>query len=272
MRVVVTGANGQLGSEVVRVLASTGHEAIAAPREQVAETITAAAPERVIHCGAWTDVDGCEGDPERAMRANGEGTRIVVAAAETCGAHVVYVSTDYVFDGEQSAPYVESDAPNPLSAYGRSKLAGERELRATDAVVRTSWVCGVDGKNILGAVVQLAAGGAQLRFATDQRSIPTLAPDLAPMLVGISDEQRDGIWHVTNQGPVSAYDLAREVLQRIGADPARVEPIEAKELGRPAPRPSNSVLASERLSEEEQLPDWRTSPSLPALLSNLRGG
>src|SRR5512144_3135123 len=129
MRVVVTGANGQLGTEVVRVLASTGHAAIAAPRDRVAETIARAAPERVIHCGAWTDVDGCEADPQRAMRANGDGTRVVVDAAGACGAHVVYVSTDYVFDGQQSTPYVESDAPNPLSAYGRSKLAGERALR-----------------------------------------------------------------------------------------------------------------------------------------------
>jgi dTDP-4-dehydrorhamnose reductase len=271
MRVVVTGAHGQLGMEVVRVLASTGHEAIAAPRDQVAETIAGAAPERVIHCGAWTDVDGCEADPELALRANGEGTRLVVDAARACGAHVVYVSTDYVFDGEQLEPYVESDAPNPLSAYGRSKLAGEEALRPSDAVVRTSWVCGPAGKNIISAVVQLAAGTAPLRFATDQRSIPTLAADLAPMLVRVSDEERDGVWHITNQGAVSAYELAREVLRHIGADPNRVEPIEAKELGRPAPRPSNSVLASERLGAEEQLPDWRRSPSLAALLeSNLR--
>jgi dTDP-4-dehydrorhamnose reductase len=271
MRVVVTGANGQLGSEVVRVLAATGHEAIAAPREQLAATIATASPGRVIHCGAWTDVDGCEADPERAMRANGDGTRMVVEAADACGAHVVYVSTDYVFDGEQATAYVESDVPNPLSAYGRSKLAGEHALRATDAVVRTSWVCGTGGKNIIGAVVQLAAGTAPLRFASDQRSTPTLTADLAPELVRLSDERRDGIWHVTNQGAVSAYELARAVLERIGDDPARVEPIEAKELGRPAPRPANSVLGSERLPAGEQLPDWRTSSSLTTLLANLRG-
>jgi dTDP-4-dehydrorhamnose reductase len=255
MRAAITGARGQVGSALLRLLPD------ARPVER--DAIADVRADVVFHCAAWTDVDGCERDPGEAMRANAELTREVAKL----DARVVYLSTDYVFDGTKTGPYVEHDEPNPISVYGRSKLAGEAALRATDAIVRTSWVCSPGGTNIVNTIQQLAAGDKPLRFANDQRACITLADDLAPLLVRIAEERRMGVWHVTNQGAVSPYELAQEVLRRVGADPARVEPIRAADLGRPARRPANSVLASERLASDELLPDWRDSAALHALLS-----
>ena len=249
MRAAITGSHGQVGRALLRVLP----DAIRVDRHHL-DRIDA---DVVFHCAAWTDVDGCERDPKQAMDANAELTRRVAAL----GTRVVYVSTDYVFDGTSESPYSESDAPNPISEYGASKLAGERVLGPNDLIVRTSWICG-DGPNIIATIVKLAHGEQPLRFATDQRSIPTLADDLAPMLARMAEEERSGVWHVTNQGAVSAYELAREIVNHIGGDPSRVEPIRAAQLGRAAPRPANSVLTSERLTPDELLPDWRSSPNL----------
>jgi dTDP-4-dehydrorhamnose reductase len=249
MRAAVTGSHGQVGRALLRVLP----DAIRVDRHHL-DRVDA---DVIFHCAAWTDVDGCEGDPAHAMEANAGLTGRVAAL----GARIVYLSTDYVFDGASDKPYTESDTPNPISAYGASKLAGERVLGPNDLIVRTSWICG-DGANIIATIVKLAHGDQPLRFATDQRSIPTLADDLAPMLVRMAEEERSGVWHVTNRGAVSAYELAREVVTRLGGDPSRVEPIRAAQLGRSAPRPANSELASERLKPDELLPDWRDSPSL----------
>jgi dTDP-4-dehydrorhamnose reductase len=277
MRVVVTGSNGQVGREVVESLETSGHTAFAAGSADITssdvmrEHITEARPDAVVHCAAYTDVDGCELDIERAMRVNGDGTRNVIDAAEKVDAFVVALSTDYVFDGSKAAPYVESDPPNPLSAYGRSKLAAERAVDTErHAIVRTSWVCGRYGKNMVKTILRLAAEHDQLSFVRDQRGHPTLVSDLAPMLVRIADGRRTGIWHVTNQGAVSWYEFAQAVMRVAGHDPKRVHPITTAELqpARPAPRPANSVLDSERLASDELLPDFRDS--LPALIANLR--
>src|SRR5262249_39803544 len=161
----------------------------------------------------------------------------------------------YVFDGTKPAPYVESDRPNPLSAYGRSKLAGEETIdTARHAIVRTSWVCGRYGKNMVRTILRLADEHDQLAFVRDQRGHPTIVAALAPMLVRIADERRAGIWHVTNQGAVSWYEFALEVMRAAGHSPRRVTPITTAELQplRPAPRPANSVLDSERLASSER--------------------
>jgi dTDP-4-dehydrorhamnose reductase len=277
VRVVVTGSNGQVGREVVESLETTGHTALAAGSaditspELMREHITDVRPDAVIHCAAFTDVDGCELDPDRAMSVNGDGTRNVIEAAAAVDAFVVTLSTDYVFDGVKPAPYVESDAPNPLSAYGRSKLAAEDAVNPeAHAIVRTSWVCGHYGKNMVKTILRLAAEHDQLSFVRDQRGHPTIVADLAPMLVRIADERRAGIWHVTNQGAVSWYEFAQAVMRAAGHDPKRVHPITTAELQppRPAPRPANSVLDSERLAPHELLPDFRDS--LPDLVANLR--
>jgi dTDP-4-dehydrorhamnose reductase len=260
VKICVTGPRGQVGSECVAL----GAEPVDGDVFEI-ERIDADA---VIHCAAFTNVDGCELDPDRAMRVNGDGTRHVV---DSTNAFVVYVSTDYVFDGTKTSPYVEHDATNPINAYGRSKLAGEQAIDVSrNAIVRTSWVYGRNGNNVVKTMLRLLDEGAPMRFVTDQRGYPTEASDLARMLTTIARERRAGIWHVTNQGAVSSYEFARAVVEAAGGDPARVEPITTSELqpARPARRPANSLLDSERLTAEELLPDFRDS--LPQLLTNLR--
>jgi dTDP-4-dehydrorhamnose reductase len=258
MQVAVTGPRGQVGRELVALGAVAVDDDVTK-----LERIDARA---VIHCAAYTDVDGCERDPERAMRVNGEGTANVVASTD---GFVVYVSTDYVFDGTKTTPYVESDEPNPLSMYGASKLAGEHAIDVTrHAIVRVSWVCG-GGNNLVRTIARLLDGDGTLRFVTDQRSCLTLAPDLAPALLAIARDRKPGIYHVTNQGALTPYELARAVARTMGHDEARVEPALTADLPpRPARRPANAVLGTEVVPEGARLPPW--SESLPRYLTNLR--
>ncbi|HSS10323.1 MAG TPA: NAD(P)-dependent oxidoreductase, partial [Acidimicrobiales bacterium] len=191
MRVLITGAGGQLGHDLVRAFGDAGrHHSLVGlshnqvdvgDRDAVLQTFGAVRPEVVVHAGAWTAVDACEADPDRAYLVNALGTRHVAEAARSVGAHMLYVSTDYVLDGTARQPYREWDDPNPLSVYGRSKLAGERELLAMVAgatVVRTSWVCSTHGSNMLKTVLRLAAERPELAFVDDQRGCPTFTEDL----------------------------------------------------------------------------------------------
>ena len=276
MRVCVTGSNGQVGTEVVELFGGGGHEVHAlgsldvADESLISPAVAAAAPDVIIHCAAYTDVDGCETAPARAMRVNRDGVAVVASAADAVGAFLVAVSTDYVFDGEKPSPYIESDPTNPLCEYGRSKLAGEQLIDQTrHAVVRTSWVCGRVNRNVARTVLGFAAKGTPMKFVDDQRGHPTIARDLARGLSLIADERRSGIWHMTNQGVVSWYEFAREVVKTAGFDPALVSPISTSELDppRPARRPKNSVMDSERLEPSELLPDFRES--LPNLVQAL---
>jgi dTDP-4-dehydrorhamnose reductase len=269
VKVLVTGAHGQVGRELVAAfgdhdVTALGHQELdVADRESVLAAVTALHPDAVVHAAAWTDVDGCESDEDRALRVNALGTRHVGEAARRVDAHLCAISTDYVFDGTKPDPYVEWDTPNPQSAYGRSKLAGELELLAApDAtVVRTSWVCGANGHNMVKTILRLAAQHDTLRFVDDQRGHPTLARDLAGAVHRLVVERRPGCFHVTNQGAVSWFEFARSVLEASGQDPARVEPIATADLDppRPAPRPANSVLenAALRLSGLPLLRDYR---------------
>ncbi len=287
VRVLVTGAGGQLGSDLVVALSGavppggrrrsllgaagagsgvdvTGADHAALPvenRAMVHEAVLALRPHVVVHAGAWTAVDACEGDPDRAFRVNALGTRHVAEAAGMAGAHLVYVSTDYVFDGESPRPYVEWDEPHPLSVYGRSKLGGERECPPGATVVRTSWVCGAAGANMVKTALRLAAGDGPLRFVDDQHGSPTFTADLAAAIVTLGLDRRPGTYHVTNAGSTSWFGFVRAVLETAGHDPARVEPISTAELTppRPAPRPANSVLdnAALRLAGLPLLPEWR---------------
>lgn len=266
MRVLVTGAGGQVGQELER--AFTGHEVVAcdrsrldvADRDSVLAAITSAAPDAVVHAAAWTDVDGCETDPDRAFLVNALGTRHVAEAARIVGARVCYLSTDYVFSGEADRPYHEWDATDPRSVYGRSKLAGEHELDPGATVVRTSWVFGEHGHNIVKTILRLAGTHDTLRFVEDQHGHPTDAGDLAAMVVRLVVGRRPGVFHVTNQGAVSWHEFAQAVMEAAGHDPARVLPIASADLDppRPAHRPANSVLdnAALRLSGVELLPDF----------------
>lgn len=266
--IVVTGATGQLGTELIRLLAGRGQPVVGltstdvdvSQRDQVVSALVGLAPEIVIHAAAWTAVDECEGDPLRAYAVNALGTRNVAEAARRIGAHVCYLSTDYVFDGTAADPYTEWDQPNPVSAYGRSKLAGERELDPSATIVRTSWVFGLHGPNMVRTVLRLGAERRQLRFVDDQRGCPTGADDLASKVIELALERRPGVHHVTNQGPTTWFELARDVLRAAGMEPDLVEPISTEELNppRPARRPANSVLdnAALRLSGGLLLADW----------------
>jgi len=267
MRVLVTGAAGQLGREVTAVFSRAGDDVTAcdqtafdlADREQVLQVIGAVAPEAVVHAGAWTDVDGCEQDPDRADAVNALGTRHVAEAARSCGARICYVSTDYVFDGTADRPYREWDATNPLSVYGRSKLAGEAALGPADTLVRTSWVCGQYGRNFVKTILAKAREGQRLTVVDDQHGCPTFAEDLAGMIRRLVVDHRPGLFHVTNQGATTWFDFARSVVEAAGLDIDLVQPITTAEMQppRPAPRPGFSVLdnAALRLSGVPLLAD-----------------
>lgn len=266
MRVLVTGAEGQVGRELV--LAFAGHDVIAAgrhhldvaDRDSVLQAITTAQPDAVVHAAAWTDVDGCEGDPDRALQVNSLGTRHVAEGARLAGAHLCYVSTDYVFAGDAAVPYNEWDATGPRSAYGRSKLGGEQEIGPADTIVRTSWVCGRFGRNFVRSILTAAAQRDELTVVNDQQGCPTFADDLAAMIARLAISRLPGTFHVTNQGATTWFDLARATLSAAGMDPAKVRPISTIELDPPraAPRPAWSVLdnAALRLSGIPLLPDF----------------
>jgi dTDP-4-dehydrorhamnose reductase len=302
MRIVITGALGQLGQELLAVFAEDGHHelvavdvepVIAAAREDgrvahldgvelaalditdrdaVLGAATSWRPDVIVHPAAFTAVDLCETEVDAAYRVNVIGTRHLAEGARRIDAPVFYVSTDYVFDGTKDSPYVEWDAPNPQSVYGRTKLAGERELDPGSTVMRTSWVCGFGGQNMVKTILRLAGEHEQLSFVDDQRGHPTFAADLARGIKRLVVDRRPGVFHVTNQGAVSWFEFAQAVLEAAGHDPARVKPIATADLqpARPAPRPANSVLdnAALRLSGVPLLPDFHEP--LAALVARLQ--
>ncbi len=270
MKLVVTGAGGQLGRDVVLHADSVGDDVIALDRGAlditdpvaVSELLASVRPDAVINAAAYTAVDACETNQATAFAVNADAVGHLSAACELVGAHLVHVSTDYVFDGTLNRPYREDDATNPQSVYGRSKLAGEIAASPAAAIVRTSWVCGEHGDNMVKLVLRLAANpDQQLAFVDDQRGHPTFTADLAPALRRLAVDRRSGIHHVTNQGAVSWYEFVREILAAAGDDPDRVRPIATAELEppRPAQRPANSVLdnAAWRAAGYEPLRDFR---------------
>jgi len=258
VRVLITGSAGQLGTDLVASAKHSGLDVIATShadlditdRDLVSQKIVGAEPEAIIHAAAWTAVDACESDVKKAMAINCDGTANVVSAARQVGARVIYVSTDYVFDGTKPTPYIESDLPNPQSVYGASKLAGEQQLdMSQDSVVRISWVCGEHGNNMVKTILRLAATSPTLTFVNDQIGSPTFTSDVAPVLIDFATQSRPGIWHVTNQGTTSWFGFAQDVLRAAELDPNRVQPIATSELRpqRPAKRPANSVLENARM-------------------------
>jgi dTDP-4-dehydrorhamnose reductase len=239
-----------LGQDVARV--SGG---VALPRAELDVTDRAAVRDAigpddlVFNCAAWTDVDRAEEHEENATRINAEGARNVAEAAGT----VVYVSTDYVFDGRKQTPYVESDAVGPLSAYGRSKLEGElatAEVNPRHFVVRSSWLFGTGGRNFVKTMLRL---GPEVQVVDDQVGCPTFTGHLAEALVRLAATDDYGLHHMAASGSCSWFEFAQEIFTRAGSD-TRVIPCATEDLSRPAPRPANSVLESER---GHRLPHWR---------------
>jgi dTDP-4-dehydrorhamnose reductase len=297
LRVLVTGGDGQLGRDLRDVLAGRVPDGGGAPtgvaaaailppvrdgtfdvlstdidtldvvdRSAVDAAVDSFRPGLVLHGGAYTAVDACESDTDTAFAVNALGTRNIAEAARAAGAHLVYVSTDYVFDGTSDRPYDEWDIPNPRSVYGRSKLGGEIEVRdvcgPAATIVRTAWVSGAHGANMVKTVLRLASSNPDgpLRFVDDQHGCPTFTADLARAIVRLALDRRPGTFHVTNQGETTWYGLARATLAAAGLEPGLVLPIATSDLDppRPAPRPANSRLdnAALRLSGLPLLPDW----------------
>ena len=258
MKVLVAGGAGQLGRDVTAQFAASGHQVAAASRsdldisrrDQVLGVVGAVRPDVLVNCAAYTAVDACESDVERAYGVNALAVRHLAEASRNFDAHLCHVSTDYVFSGEKAEPYHEWDRPDPRSVYGASKLAGEREAGEGATVVRTSWLCGRHGSNMVSTVLRLAAEAGPLRFVDDQRGSPSFTPDVAAVIERLCADRRPGLYHVTNQGEVSWHGLAREIMVAAGYDPDRVEPVTTAELDppRPAPRPANSVLENRALA------------------------
>jgi dTDP-4-dehydrorhamnose reductase len=262
---LITGAGGQVGHDLVA--AFDGWEVVATGREQldvssrdsVMQAITSTRPDAVVHAACWTAVDDCESDPDRAFQVNSLGTRHVAEASRLVGAHLCYLSTDYVFDGTATEPYREWDAANPQSVYGRSKRGGELELDPSQTIVRTAGVFGAHGNNFVKTMLRLAAGDGDVSVVDDQHGCPTFAPDLAATIRHLVAARMPGTFHVTNGGATTWYDFARRIFEAAGHDVARVRPVATADLQppRPAPRPAYSVLdnAALRLSGIPLLPD-----------------
>lgn len=259
MRALVTGAAGQVGTEMPVHLAAQGFdEVVAAGRGEVDLTdpdsirrgVEAARPDVVVNCAAYNAVDRAEEEPDAALAVNGVGVGVLAEACAARGAHLVHISTDYVFSGDKGSAYDETDDPEPRSAYGRSKLAGEEAVRAAAGrwtLVRTALVFGRVGRSLVETIVARALAGEPLRMVDDQRGSPTAAGDLAAVLADLARHGVEGLFHVTNAGDTTPYELAGVVLEWAGLDASVVERITSAELGRPAARPANSALRSVRL-------------------------
>ena len=252
-RLLVTGARGQLGRALVEVFSddeviALGHEDwdVSRPPPRLPRV------ELVLHAAAWTDVDGAEADPQRAAAINVGG----VANAASLGAPLVVFSTDYVFDGRKREPYVESDGPNPLSAYGRSKLHGEAVAGDDAWIVRSSWLFGATGKNFVRTMLELGTARDEVAVVDDQRGCPTYVGHLAAGVRELVDAGSPrGVWHLAADGDCTWAELAEAIFAETGID-CSVRRISTEQLGRPAPRPAYSVLSSERAGAP-QLPHWR---------------
>lgn len=269
MRVIVTGAAGMLGQDLCAEARSAGHEVIALSRGElditdanaVARALTGAGAELVVNCAAWTDVDGAETHEDAAEAVNGAGAGHVAAAAASAGAWTVHISSDYVFDGRGRRPYVESDPVAPISAYGRTKLAGERAVArhapGRHTIVRSSWLFGAGGSCFPATIMRLAGERQQLTVVDDQVGCPTFTGHLAVAVTElIAGSPPPGIVHLAGGGDCSWYQFATEIVAATGAR-CELIPGSSHELARPAPRPQYSVLGSERGGEVPALAHWR---------------
>ena len=270
MRVLLTGGRGLLGTPLAVRLRDAGANVLVTDMPEVDVTdgaaVTAAiggyGPSHVVHLAAWTDVDGCESDPERAALVNGTASGIVAQACIASGARLLYVSTDYVFDGGGDTPHAEGDPVGPLSVYGRSKLDGEEQVRASGVehwIVRCQSIYGRGKKSFADAILARAVAGEPLSVVTDQVVCPSFAPDLAEVLVAVLDRAPPAIYHAANSGFCSWFEFARAVLDESGHADVPITPITADALGRPAPRPSNSRFSCDRLAKATglRLRPWR---------------
>lgn len=286
VRVLITGGAGQLATELAHVLGRC-HDVVTMSRSeldvtrlaQLSAVVDEIQPELVVNAAAYTDVDGCESDRDRAFRVNALGARNVALAAHRVGAKLVHISTDYVFDGSKAGPYVEFDPPNPLTAYGKSKLLGEalvKEQTHKFFIVRTAWLYGAEGKNFVKTMLRLAQERDELSVVHDQRGTPTCVTDVALRIGELAQTELYGTYHCTSEGDATWYEFALEIFSIVGwvleesgdgvtivrrkeGRPLVVRSVSTGEYPRPAPRPRNSVLENFMLKLEGlgDMPDWR---------------
>jgi dTDP-4-dehydrorhamnose reductase len=265
MRILITGAQGQLGHALQQALSGEdlilkdlpGFDLTHADSES---QIVAARPSVILHVGAYTNVDGAEREPDRALAVNAQGTTFVARAAATLNARLIYLSTDYVFDGTKTTPYREEDVPHPVNVYGQSKREGEIAALtgcSNTLVVRTAWLYGHAGNNFVKTMMRLAGEKPFLEVVGDQRGCPTNADDLALALKDLVTSDLRGICHVTNTGDCTWHEFAEAIVSLMGLS-TPVRPITTEQMGRPARRPAYSVLAQGRLgSVRPLLPHWK---------------
>jgi dTDP-4-dehydrorhamnose reductase len=269
MRLLITGAAGMLGQDVATAATAAGLETLTLSRAElditdagaVDEALSRTRPDVVVNCAAWTDVDGAEADEPAALAVNGAGAGNVARAAAGTDAWTIHVSSDYVFDGTKREPYLESDHTNPVSAYGRTKLAGEHEVvhaaPHSHTIVRSSWLFGAGGPCFPATIMRLASERDELSVVDDQVGCPTFTGHLAEALVALAhgDAGAPGTLHVAGGGACSWYEFARRIVELTGLD-CDVRPCTTAEMPRPAPRPAYSVLGTERGDEVPRLEPW----------------
>jgi len=259
IKLLVTGSTGQLGSEFCRqltgrfdVVGITRNDADITDLAQITEVIKKYKPDYVIHTAAFTDVDACEQNIHRTIAVNSIGATNAALAAQKAGAEIIYFSTDYLFDGTKNSAYVESDSPNPISEYGKSKLAGElatMESNKNWTIIRSGWIYSDHGKNFVKSILRTGkCNKGPLRVVNDQFGSPTWTKDIVEQTARIIEAKQTGLFHVASQGEVSRYEFAKMILDRLVPD-SKIEPCETKDFPRPAKRPARSSLKSERLDK-----------------------
>lgn len=272
MKYYITGANGQLGYDLKKLLLSQGHDVLATDKDEVSitdeqsivDSIVNYNPDVVIHCAAWTAVDLAEDEEAACFEVNVVGTRNVTKAAKAVNAKLIYISTDYVFDGTKDGVYEVNDLTNPISVYGKTKFEGEEEVKVypNHFIVRISWVFGINGNNFIKTMIKLGKDRDVLTVINDQIGSPTYTVDLSKLLVEMSLTSKYGIYHATNDGYCTWADFAREIFKQVNLE-VRVDNILTSEYKTKATRPMNSKLSKDKLVENgfELLPKWEDALS-----------
>ena len=298
MKVLVTGVNGQLGYDVVKELKKRGHNPVGVDREQmdltvpsqIKECIQKVNPEAIIHCAAYTAVDAAEDNEELCRQVNAYATRDIAQCAKKLDIPMIYISTDYVFNGEKGLEdrnsqevdasryleYVESDKTNPQNIYGQTKLEGElyvKELLDKYYIVRISWVFGENGNNFIDTMIRLSKDREELNVIYDQIGSPTYTKDLAPILIDMMETDKYGIYHATNEGFCSWYDFAKEIF-KVAKVNINVNPILTSQYPTKAKRPMNSKISKSKLKERgfNELPNWKDAVKNYLQVSNIMKG
>ena len=269
MKVLVTGSAGMLAHDLIPILSERRHDIAAPPESQLDITdphaVDAAVehfkPDIVINCAAYTKVDDAEKEEAKALKINGDGVKNLCLACRTANIPLVHFSTDYIFNGEKTTPYIIDDAPDPINAYGRSKLAGERhitKLLKNYYLVRTSWLFGLHGPNFIETMLNLAKTKKSIDVVNDQNGCPTWTAHLSQAIADLIATKRCAIYHITNSGSVTWYDYAREIFRLSGIN-VKVTPVTSEQFPRPARRPHNSVLDPRPLPEvlKREMPSWQ---------------